>query len=384
MKLLSKYFGKNKNLSKIKISPETYFNVFDNSLIGIGICSIDGTFIKANEKFCTLLGYSQNELIGMSFEDITHPDDIERNVREDINLVDSRQKSFQIEKRYIKKNGDILWVILNVFLNTDPDSGEKYFVGQVQDITSLKETIQNLQNEKEKNIHAARLSDLGEMAGGMAHEINNPLQIILSSTNLLEKKLEGMELQDESIPKYLEKTKTSVLRMNKIIKSMLVFSKSNKKLDFSPILFSDILSETLVFCEERFKFQNVNIQKDLGADVKINCHHVELSQVLLNLFNNSFDSVDKEADESKKWIRVKTFKEKDYFYILVFDGGGGVPKEIRSEIFKPFYTTKNSGKGAGLGLSICTGIIESHGGTISYDSFEGENCFKIILPVAKS
>ena len=383
MSILKNYFNKKEGeKSEIDVAPNTYFNIFNNSLIGIALCSTDGQFIKINNRFCDLLGYSEEELLKLTFEDITHPDDIERNVNEDIELINSDKENFQIEKRYIKKTGEIVSVILNVFLNTDPKSGEKYFVGQIQDISNLKETITNLQEEKLKTIHSARLSDLGEMAGGMAHEINNPLQIILSSLSGLKKKLIKEEHLDEKSDSLIERSNKSVIRISKIINSMMTFARTGDQKEFSSHGFKEVLEEALTFCEKRFAFSNVSLVKEVEDDVKINCRPIELSQVLLNLFNNAFDSVKLEKDPKNGWIKIETKIEENILHILISDGGPGIPKENLNKIFRPFFTTKKAGEGTGLGLSISKGIIEAHGGTIVYKySDDDEGFFKIELPI---
>lgn len=382
MSILKSYFDKPIDKEEINIAPDTYFNLFNNSLLGIAVCSLDGQFIKTNKKFCSLLGYSEKELLELCFEDITHPDDIQRNVDEDLKLLKSDSRHFQIEKRYIKKTGEIIWVIISVFLNTDPNSGEKYFVGQVQDITNLKETISNLQDEKQKNIHASRLSDLGEMAGGMAHEINNPLQIIYSSLSQLKKRFKQGDTLDEQSEKVIERANSSVIRISKIINSMITFARSGVDKEQKAYDFSDILDESLIYCEQRFSYTNVKIIKDLPVDASLYCNKVELSQVLLNLFNNSYDSVSKEEDSEKHWIKLQTSIDGKSFTIIVKDGGSGIPRNQSSKVFNPFFTTKMPGKGTGLGLSISKGIIESHGGSISYEGSDRDGFFKIILPIA--
>lgn len=364
----------------LEVDPDTYLKIFNNSLIGLAFCSTKGEFLKVNETFCELIGYTEEELKKLTFEDITHPEDIQKNIQLDINLIEKKRTSFQLEKRYIRKDGQIVWAYLTVFMNKDSKTGEEYFVGQVQDITELKNTIKTLNDEKAKTIHAARLSGLGEMAGGMAHEINNPLQIILNSVTSLQSYVEGKIGTDEKVDDYVSKSRNSIDRMARIIRSMMNFTRTGKKSEKEEYRFSEILNEALIFCEERFSYDDVIINKSLESDPKLKCNKIEISQVLLNLFNNGFDEVSTEKDKEKRWLSIETKSSDGELTIKVRDGGKGIPKELANEIFQPFYTTKDSGDGAGLGLSICRGIIEKHDGKISYEIEEDDRYFLITLP----
>jgi C4-dicarboxylate-specific signal transduction histidine kinase len=240
----------------------------------------------------------------------------------------------------------------------------------INDITERKEY------EKVAS-QSARMSALGELAGGIAHEINNPLNIIGGYATIIRK---GIEKGDSENPKvYLEKIENTVQRIAKIIKGMKNFSRDGSTDPFEITSSRILIEETLELCSERFKNNKVELQVSLESNADIVCRPVEISQVLLNIVNNAFQAVTKNEE---KWVRVELIEEDKFVKYSIIDSGKGIPKEVVNKIFEPFYTTKEVGVGTGLGLSIAKGIIEVHKGEMYYD----ENCentkFVIKLPKA--
>ncbi len=241
--------------------------------------------------------------------------------------------------------------------------------------------IENITEKKIAEIkisQSSKLSALGEMAGGIAHEINNPLSIIKGYVDLLKKYTDRQALNLETMKQYLSKIDITIERISRIVGGMRRFareSSSDKKINY-PL--SQIISETLDICHEKLNNNGVKVEVEVAtSNPLINCRPVEISQVLLNLINNSFQAIEKQLGA---FIKIY-ISENDHSYLIqVSDSGPGIRPEVRSKIFQPFFTTKEVGVGTGLGLSISRGIIEDHDGKLYYKENAPYTTFVIDLP----
>ncbi len=223
----------------------------------------------------------------------------------------------------------------------------------------------------------AKMSALGEMAGGVAHEINTPLAVIQMRTEQVLENLEEDELDKELLANALRAIDDTVKRIAKIINGLRSFARDGRKDPISLYSVSKIVDETFSLCRERFNNHGVQLEYIHKQDVEILCRSVEISQVLLNLLNNSYDAIQGFSD---KWVKVELVEQADVILLSVSDCGHGIPKEIRDKMMQPFFTTKEIGKGTGLGLSISRGIIESHGGSIQINGNSANTEIIITLP----
>ena len=178
--------------------------------------------------------------------------------------------------------------------------------------------------------------------------------------------------------KNLEIITQTTNRISKIISGLHSFSRNAVKDPMTKKSLNKIIDETLVLCTEKFKYNGVDLQITADPDCIVNCRPAQLSQVILNLLNNSFDAV---VNDMEKWVKIELLDKKDDgFLVIISDSGKGIPKAIAEKIMQPFFTTKEVGKGTGLGLSISKGIIEDHGGVLSIDAQSANTKFVIKLP----
>lgn len=247
-------------------------------------------------------------------------------------------------------------------------------------LDKIKSDFMIIETERQKAINTSKMAALGEMSSGIAHEINNPLAILQGNISLLKKDL---QLNPEYLIKFDRKVKTmesTVLRISKIIKGLKAFSRDISIEESSVENFSalQLLEDTLAFCQTRFINNKVELIYDTQEwAILVRGHSIQLSQVLLNLLNNSFDAIEK---QNEKIIRLSIQKKENMIRLSISDNGPGVPKELRDKIMQPFFTTKEVGKGTGLGLSISQGIMKKHGGDLELvESFSGAD-FVMILP----
>ncbi|WPU65955.1 PAS domain-containing protein [Peredibacter starrii] len=250
-----------------------------------------------------------------------------------------------------------------------------------QEIGGVIVMAENISSRKEaemKLTQASKLSALGEMAGGIAHEINNPLSIIKGYIDLLRRHSSRQSLSSELLLQYIEKMDLTVGRISRIVNGMRRFSRESsmdEKVNYS---LNKIVEETLDICQERINNNGTSVDVQyLKHDSTVNCRPVEISQVLLNLINNSYQAT---SSYPHPWIKIKMEELPTMYRIQITDCGEKISSTIRQKLFQPFFTTKDIGVGTGLGLSISRGIIEEHKGKLYYQDEAPNTTFVIELP----
>ncbi|MCP3901777.1 MAG: hypothetical protein GY707_18870, partial [Desulfobacteraceae bacterium] len=250
----------------------------------------------------------------------------------------------------------------------------------MRDITEKK----NLQAE---TIRVGHLASLGELAAGVAHEINNPITGIISIAEILTDKFHELG-GDKKIP---ERIISEAERIGNIVKNLLSFAR-DKKEEYSLVNVNDILDLTLELVEKQLSKEAIKLTISIAFDIpKINARSQEIQQVFLNIISNAKyalqkkypnPSKDKILEISGKKIRIK---EKSFVRLTFYDRGLGISKDFIDRVANPFFSTKPQGEGTGLGLSISHGIIKNHGGNLWFESQKGEYTkVNVDLPVSIS
>lgn len=258
----------------------------------------------------------------------------------------SRNKTFQVDLDSLKHHDGKLLIVQ----------------GSMKDISLLK----NLEKENEKQkaiaVAASKLASLGEMAGGVAHEINNPMAIIIGLLYKLKHRYESNMLDQTEFYSIFEKAQKSLKRITHIVAGLRSFSRdgSNDQMEMKSV--RSILEDTLSFCEAKIKQNGIDFDySNVDDHLEILCRPTEISQVFLNLINNATDAI---IELEEKWIRFEVGKGETFIKITVTDSGPGIEPSIIDKIINPFFTTKAFGKGTGLGLSISHGIAKRHRGNL--------------------
>jgi len=233
---------------------------------------------------------------------------------------------------------------------------------------------EDLRRTQEQLLQSEKMSAVGQLIAGVAHELNNPLTAILGYAQLLES--EGL---NERAQDYVGKMFKQAQRTHRVVQNLLSFARQRKP-ERSEVDVRRVLEETLTLRDYDLKVNHIAVEKDLGVEpamVVADPHQIE--QVFLNIINNAVDAV-LETGRSGK-LRIRVFCDGDFVAAQFADDGPGIKDPKR--IFDPFYTTKNVGKGTGLGLSICYGIVKEHGGDITaHNAAEGGAVVEVRLPVA--
>ena len=248
------------------------------------------------------------------------------------------------------------------------------------EIYARKEFAQNEMriDQQAKLVDASRLAALGEMAAGVAHEINNPLSIIVSSVHSIERRIKDNNLEVEHLQSNLNKMTSSSQRIVNIVKSLKIYSRDGKKDELKKENLSHVINDSLFYCKEKFSHSGIALNIESIPNVNIHCKISQISQVIINLLNNSYDSFDDKTTHPE--VRVSFKLERNKVIVYIIDNGRGIPNEIREKIMNPFFTTKPAGKGTGLGLSLSKEIIEQHGGELKLHDSEGQTIFSFSLP----
>lgn len=259
---------------------------------------------------------------------------------------------------------------------TDLETGLNHFVDSLNQ--SNERLYNKLDVQEAKALQSAQLASLGEMAGGIAHEINNPLAILSMSFDQIKAMISRDNFTKENILKVCERGVTTVRRLSKIVDGLMKFARDGSGDDVEACSIHELLDEVRVYFEEKSKksgvsFDIVSDKEDWGF---ASARYVQLQQVLVNLLNNAYYEVKKLEEQ---WIRLEIEHTEDNIYIRVVDSGKGIPPEVAKKIMSPFYTTKPVGEGTGLGLSISKGVLETFDGDLFLDMDHKNTCFVIKL-----
>lgn len=219
------------------------------------------------------------------------------------------------------------------------------------------------------------------MAGGIAHEINNPLNIIRSSTSFMKKAKSKEKLTDIKFFESVENIESMVVRVNSIVDGLKKISRKEELNVDDYVNVGECFKDVLSVSRERFEQAGIKVYVNEFCDwrdINIKANLVQLSQVLINLLNNSYDAI---LNLEEKWVRLSIDIRENYVVIQHVDSGFGISPEIEKRIFDPFFTSKEVGKGTGLGLSLSRKIIESFEGELYLNKKNKNTCFEIKLKI---
>lgn len=356
-----------------------YAGIFHQAALGIACVGLDGRWLEVNDRLCEIVGYSSEEMNTLTFQAITHQDDLEPDLNLLQQLLNNKITTYSLEKRYLHKQGHDVWVMLTVSLVRYCDGSPHYFVSIIEDITDKK----FLQREFEQ---AQKLEAMGRLVGGMAHEFNNKLSAITGNLCLALQR-------PNSYQDCVRDAEKLCFQASEMIGSLLAYARK------SP---SEKHVVTLVpFLKAVFKsFQvvvpdNIDLVVELGDEqMQLRGNATQIQQIVVNLINNAIYAVHS-AKRPEVRVELEKFEASPEFKrrhpsltskrlakIVVEDNGIGMSKHELERIFDPFYTTKPIGKGTGLGLAMVASLVEQHGGIIEVDSDPGRGArFEVFLPL---
>lgn len=330
----------------------------------------------------------------VSYEDwleCVHPDD-RGCVNHDLREAAETRSALNSEFRILRPDGTVRWLWSKGGIFSDADGRPTRMIGITFDITARKEAEahvitllrqaeqreQDLRDKQAQLVQAAKLASIGELATGVAHEINNPLNnISLCADNLIDAVHAGIA-NDELLLSELQLITAQVQKAALIVDHLRRFGRAAPQ-QRTAIRVHQVVGSALSLMREQLRLRNIEVETRWAPeDPEIQGNALQIEQVLLNLLTNARDAVTLTA---AKMITLETAVDKDWVFIRVRDTGIGMSEDIKKRIFDPFFTTKEVGKGTGLGLSLSYGIIHDHQGTLTVDSRPGQGTtFVVQLP----
>ena len=373
----------------LRESMDCFSGAFEHAPIGVSLVSPDGRWLKVNRALCEMVGYSEAQLLASNFQAITHPEDLPADLVNVRRTLDGEISTFQMEKRYIHGRGHVITALLNVSLVRDGQGLPRYFISQIQDITERKRADETKLKLEEQLRQTQKMDAIGQLAGGVAHDFNNQLNIILGYADMLKSRLDQPRLQQ-----YVENIYIAARRSADLTKNLLAFARKGKYQSL-PVNIHKVILETIEMLERTIDKRIVLKQVFRARMDVVAGDPSQLQNALLNLAVNARDAMAAGGDlvfETENVELDKDFNGKlsdeippgNYLKISVSDTGCGMSDEVKSHLFEPFFTTKPVGKGTGLGLASVYGAVKSHKGAIDVYSETGHgSTFKLYLPIAE-
>jgi PAS domain S-box-containing protein len=355
-------------------SEKKYFAIFENIPNPVFVLeAISLEVLDCNSSVLNVYGYTKDEIRKHSFMSLFNDVDKDRIKQQILNGLAINQV------KQIKKDGSILYANIRVSPSEFP--GKKVYLVTTSDITQWLETEQQL-------IQAGKMATLGEMATGVAHELNQPLSVIKTASGFFMKKLRRNEpITDDTLNTLAEEIDIHVDRAAKIINHMREFGRKSDEA-MAAIQIEDTLRKAFELFSKQLELREIEVVWQIEEDLPpIMADPSRLEQVFINLLINARDAMEdkwatKPSSSKENRIVMAIFRKHNSIMVEVSDTGPGISKNIAEKIFEPFFTTKKVGKGTGLGLSISYSIIKEFGGTIDVVSKKEEGaCFRLTFPI---
>jgi PAS domain S-box-containing protein len=365
----------------LQASERRFRTMFEKASVGANLLDIDKKYIMVNPMMCEITGYSEEELLKMSYKDLTHPDDFEENEKLHLEILAGKTDRAIYEKRYLHKSGLEINVLIGIFLLRDANNKPQYFLANLQDVSQVKRLEQQL-------VQTQKMEAVGTLAGGIAHDFNNILSGIMGYAQIIKKHQLG---EDHPSVVTIDKIIKASQRAADLVKQILTFSRQETT-EIERVAVTPVIKESLKLLKATLP-STVTINNRFSA--KNDCvlaHPTMIQQILINFCTNAVQSMKGKggilsviveettlsAVDSKQFIRLKPG---EYLAVTVQDTGTGIPAILKDRVFEPYFTTKPVGEGTGLGLSVVHGIVKKLKGAITVDSRQGEGSqFKVYLP----
>jgi PAS domain S-box-containing protein len=326
-------------------------------------------FSLFNQAGYDLLGVTPEQIIGKNDYDFFPKEQADFFTQKDREVFEQK-RILKIDREEINTPHGIRSLRTQKVPTYDQDGNPDLLIGISIDITEEMKAKEDLDIERLKTIQSARMASLGELAAGVAHEINNPLAVLAGHLDVLEKH----RSDPDKIAEKISTMKKSVQRMIKIISGLKKFSRTHNMSEPKEVVLPTITQEALTMTEGKSIRHSTPISTHIHSDTKVFCQEIELEQVLINLINNAIDAV---SNLPERWVEINLVDDPTQVVLQIRDSGKGIPTEIRDKIFQPFFTTKPVGEGTGLGLSIVKGILDQMGATIRVNPDDSNTCFEI-------
>ncbi|MDY7231851.1 PAS domain S-box protein [Hyalangium rubrum] len=398
-------------LAQLEESERRFKATFEQAAVGISHVALDGRWLRVNKRLCEILGYSPEEMTGWSFQDVTHPEDLARDLDHVNRAIAGQISTYSLEKRYFRKSGAIVWVNLTVSLVRKPDGTPDYFISVIEDITRrhrleaerdrLLEREHHARTEAEELVRrrsaeleatrgalllAERLATAGQLAAGVGHEINNPLSYVLANVTYAVEELArlkvptpGVDVAD--VQRALVQAQLGAERIRDVVRDLRIFSRSDPEAS-GPVDVTAALEFAIGMTSHQLR-QRARLVRRYEPVEPVLGNESRLGQAFLNLLLNAAQAIPEGASAEHEVAVTVRPEGPAWVAVEIRDTGVGIAAEHLPRIFEPFFTTKRIGEGSGLGLSVCHGIVTGLGGQLQVESKPGQgSTFRVLLPAA--
>lgn len=372
--------------------------LFDQTFQFIGLLTLDGILIEANRAALQLANVDEADVLGKFFWDTpwwTHSPQLQEKLKEAIKRS-SEGEFVRFEATHPDKDGNLHNVDFSLKPVRDENGKVIFLLPEGHDITEIKKAEEELRTAYTKLkkiqaqlVQASKMASVGMLAGGVAHEINNPLTGVLNNIQLLKMMIDkGVTLNSTELKEILDIIEESSLRCKNITQSLLSFSRASRG-DFTKLDLNEIVNAVVGLVEHEVNLNNISINKQLESGIPAILGDAQLlKQVVFDMIHNATWAIRKKLEKDAGHIYIETYydSKKDRIFLLISDDGIGIPEEYIDKVFEPFFTTKPVGEGTGLGLSIVFNIISGHKGTIKVENRDGGGAlFRIsLLPAERA
>lgn len=368
--------------AKLRASEAKYQDLYDNAPdMFVCVEAVTQRLIRCNRTFLSITGLGEQEVVGRSVSDLFHPDS-QGEVRKAYQVFAATGTVKDIELRLQCKDGSTREVSLNV--SAVRDDVDDIICGRsiLRDVTDRKKAEQRIREQRAELTHVARVSTMGEMAAGLAHEINQPLAAIAAYAEGASVRLKSGGADQGELVAIVERIAADAQRAGEVIRHLRQFVRK-RETDRVAVDVNDLIRKVCGFASIEAKYQQVAMQFDLAERLPLaQADAIEIQQVILNLVRNAVDAM-KEVDTRDRRITIRTRTPNPRgVEVIVEDSGCGISATVREQAFEPFFTSKEDG--LGMGLAISRSIVEAHGGQIRFEPVSGRGtAVRFFLPRAK-
>lgn len=320
--------------------------------------------------------------LGEWFYKYIHPEDspdVATRIARVFEADSTHSNIYSFSYRFCWPNGEMHHIEMHASIDKQSQDRSRLKVyGVAKDITQDVTRVKLIEDQKNRLLSASRMAVLGEISSGIAHEINNPLTVIQARSFQLQQMCDNGNLDATKIRSAAESISKTGDKIARIIKSLRAFAHGQENEPADKINVNELIQQTLDFCKVRFYNHGIDVRVgEIPEHLEFECRLVQIEEALLSVFNNAHDAV---MVLPEKWILIEVFDKNKDVEIHVTDSGKGIPDEIADKMMLPFFSTKEIGKGMGLGLCIASEIISKHHGSLSYDRTSANTKFVIRIP----